>query len=182
MPNTVANPPALIAQQTPAWCFAAAELMARTYYGLATPGQYDVARASVMLLVAAQAPPTYTQWNQATLNDLLSNQDENHGANLLSERVQLVRNSYGAINHDATAGQLSNDYTQSNFRADIDSNNIVIIGNAIHYYVVYGYDDRRDFMLQVRDAWPVGVGGQQTAIPYAQFAGWGYRVVINFRR
>lgn len=180
MPNTVPNPPALIAQRTPAWCFAAAELMARSYYGLDMPSQFDIARASVMLLVGAQAPPTFAQWSQATENDLLSGQNEEDGANLLSDRVQLVRNSYGAINHAAINGRLGNDYTAANFRTDIDNANIVIIGNAIHYYVVYGYDESADFALLVRDPWPTDVGGQQTTILYKTFAAWNNRVVISF--
>ncbi len=180
MSNNVNNPPALIAQETPAWCFAAAELMARNFYGLGTPTQYAIARASIMGLVGAQAPPTFAQWNQATMSDLLNDQDENNGANLLSERVQLVRNTYGAIDHTAINGRMRDNYTVNEFKADIDSNNIVVIGTAIHYYVVYGYDDAKDFTLRVRDPWPANVGGQAATIPYAQFLGWNGRVVIKF--
>ncbi|GFZ93449.1 hypothetical protein [Dyella caseinilytica] len=181
MPKTVTNPPALIAQETPAWCFAAAELMARNYYGLGAPSQYAIARASLMQLVAAQAPPTFAQWNDAVFDDLLSGEQENGGANLNSEQVQLIRNSYGAVNHAAINGRLQNNYTPGNFRADIDSGNIVIIGSAIHYYVVYGYDDTNNFTLLVRDPWPAGVGGQRQRVAYDDFVNWAGRTAISFR-
>ncbi|MGO8868040.1 MAG: hypothetical protein ACLQME_16225 [Alphaproteobacteria bacterium] len=182
MSNNVNNPPALVPQETAAWCFAAAELMARNFYNLATPTQYAIARASVMLLVEAQAPPTYAQWSQATEDDLVNNQDENGGANRQSQRVQLVRNAYGAIIPAAIHGQMTNDYTELQFKADIDDSDIVIIGNAIHYYVVYGYDDTdpKNFTLRVRDPWPRNVGGQRQTIPHSELATWNNRVVIHF--
>lgn len=181
MPKTVNHPPALIAQETAAWCFAAAELMARNYLGLATPTQYAIARASLLQLVAAQAPPVFAQWNDAVLNDLLNGQEENDGANYHSERVQLIRNSYGAVNHAAINGRLQGNYTPGNFRADIDSNRIVIIGSAIHYYVVYGYEDGDNFTLLVRDPWPANVGGQAQRVAYDSFVNWNGRTVISFR-
>jgi Peptidase_C39 like family len=177
---TVNNPPALIAQQTGAWCFAAAELMARNYYGLDTPSQYEIARASLMALVEAEDPIPFQQWNAAGLNDLLNNQEEDNGNNLNSERVQLVRNNYGAINHDAINGRLAADFAFEAFKVAINSNKIVIIGNAIHYFVVYGYDEQKAPKLLVRDPWPANVGGQQTEILYATFAAWNNRVVIHF--
>ena len=164
MPKTVTHPPALIAQETPCWCFAAAELMARNYRGLATPSQYAIARTNLLQLVAAQAPPTFAQWNDAVFADLLAGQEENDGANLNSARVQLIRNSWGSVNDGAIGGRVLGNYTPGNFRADIDSNNIVIIGSALHYYVVYGYEDGDNFNLLVRDPWPAGVGGQSQRV------------------
>ncbi|GLQ93155.1 papain-like cysteine protease family protein [Dyella acidisoli] len=182
MPNTVPNPPALIAQETPAWCFAAAELMARNYYGLTTPSQYEIARTSVIRLVDAGAKPTLEQWNSATTYDLLANQQENGGANLNSARVQLIRTNWGAIYPNDIGGHFEANYTQENFRADIDAGEIVIIGTAIHYYVVYGYEDNgNNFTLLVRDPWPAGVGGQLQRVRYDDFANWLGRTIISFR-
>lgn len=179
---TVNNPPGLIPQQTPAWCFAAAEQMARSYYGIQVPSQYDIARASVMTLVNAQAPPTFGQWNDATEYDLLNNEDENNGNNMDSARVQLVRNSYGAFNYAAVNGRMTNNYTIDNFKADIDNNHIVVIGTAIHYYVVYGYDATPpdNLILLVRDPWPAGRGGATQRVFWSEFNNWNNKVVIYF--
>lgn len=182
MPNTVPNPPALIAQEAPAWCFVAAELMARNYYGLATPSQYAIARTNVIRMVDAEAQPTFGQWNDATEYDLLTDQQENGGANLNSARVQLVRGNWRAIYPNDIGGRFEANYTQGNFRADIDAGEIVIIGTAIHYYVVYGYEDTgNNFTLLIRDPWPASVGGQLQRVRYDNFVNWPGRTIISFR-
>ncbi|MBI9075790.1 MAG: hypothetical protein JEZ02_10295 [Desulfatibacillum sp.] len=190
MSKDVNNPPALVAQETGAWCFAAAEQMARAYFGLLPISQYEIAYNSLMGLVAAQAPPHFNQWNIASMADLLANITTNitptqvaqsgQPPNPLSQRVALVRATYGAFNNVPFNGSISNVCTPGNFRADIEANKIVVIGNAIHYYIVYGYDDRDGFVLKVRDPWPPGVGGQATTIDYDTFNAWASKVAIRF--
>jgi hypothetical protein len=183
MPNTVNNPPALIAQQASGWCYVAAELMARIYYGFPVDTQYNIARRSVIALANVPVPEIRTAWLNATAADYASGQDEQNGANLASARVDVVRTQWGAINYDAIGGYIVTDCSQQDFRDDIAQNKIVIIGNALHYYVVYGYDDSKDFTLLVRDPWPPGGGGQTTTIPYNTFVGWGTdRLIIRFRQ
>ncbi|MCP3944659.1 MAG: hypothetical protein GY710_24720 [Desulfobacteraceae bacterium] len=190
MSQDVTQPPVLIFQETNSWCFAAAEQMARTYLGINIPTQYEIAYNSLMAQVNAAAPPYFAQWNNASAIDLLANiiADITPGQlaisgnlpNHASSRVNLVKNTYGAFNHTACGGTMSNVFSQANFRAEIEADRIVVIGNAIHYYVVYGYDDRNGFNLKVRDPWPTGVGGQLTIIPYTTFDGWAGKTVIRF--
>lgn len=47
---TVNNPPALVAQETPSWCFAAVEQMVRAYRELAAATQYAIARRNTAAL------------------------------------------------------------------------------------------------------------------------------------
>lgn len=181
MPRNVANPPALVAQQTTAWCFAAAEQMVRGYRNTPTLTQYQIARQNVMALVEAKSSPTFDQWNSAVQYDLLNNQEEEGGENLGSRRVQLIRNHYGALNHDAVGGIMTGNYTPEQFISDIDDDKIVVIGNAIHYYVVYGYDGSpSDLRLNVLDPWPAGRGGQNQTLPYSTFSAWSDKIVIHF--
>jgi hypothetical protein len=182
MSRNVNNPPVLVPQQTVAWCFAAAEVMARAYRNLPVRTQYQIARDFIMARVNAQDPVIFNQWNEAGEIDLLANEVENDGANLNSRCVQLIRSTYGAVNEGNLGGTLVNNYTVDNFRADIDANRIVIIGNHIHYYVVYGYNDTvgKDFTLLVRDSWPANVGGQLQTITHAVFSGWAHKAVIHF--
>ncbi|ACL04562.1 hypothetical protein [Desulfatibacillum aliphaticivorans] len=191
MSRDVNVPPALVAQQTGAWCFAAAEQMARAYYGLPVLNQYEIAYNSLMQLVGAMAPPHLANWNNATLLDLMNGvvaditpaqlAVSGNPPNPNSQRVALVQNTMGAFNIAPFAGaSLGGQATQGNFRADIEANKIVVIGNFIHYYVVYGYNDINGFDLKVRDPMPTGVGGLSTAVPYANFNAWHAKVVIRF--
>ena len=181
MPTTVPRPPALIAQETPAWCFAAAELMARNYYGLATPTQYAIARASLVALVDAQDQVITALWSSAIDYDRDNHQDERDGANLDSAVVELIRNTYGTVNYDAINGYIARSYNPQDIRGDIDQGNILIIGNANHFFIVYGYDDTGDFTLLLRDPWPAGRGGAQQSIRHDDFMRWNFRLVIRFR-
>ena len=191
MSKDVNAPPALIAQQTPYWCFAAAEQMARAYYGLPVLTQYEIAYNSLMQLVGAVAPPHFVNWSNAALIDLMNGVDADvtpaqvavsgNPPNPHSERVRLVHGTMGAFNIAPFVGAtLGGQATQGNFRADIEANKIVVVGNHIHYYVMYGYDDINGFDLKVRDPMPVGVGGLAVTIPYTAFNGWLAKVVIRF--
>ncbi|MBE1161469.1 hypothetical protein [Dyella acidiphila] len=179
MPKTVNNPPALIPQQAPGWCFAAAEQMARNFYNRPARTQYDIARRIVIALVDIPDPDTYDDWLAATLYDEANGLEENNGANLQSARVQLVRSRWGAVNYNDIGGYIANNYGPQDFRDDIDRNKI-IIGNANHFFVVYGYEDAGDFTLLLRDPWPENVGGRQQSVRYNTFTNWNDRQVIRF--
>lgn len=190
MSKDVNNPPILVAQETGAWCFAAAEQMARAFFHLPAMSQYDIAYNSLMIQVAAMAPPYFANWNNATMADLLANITDDitpaqlaisgNPPNPLSQRVNMVQNTYGAFNPVPFPANVGNVATPGNFRADIEANKIVVIGSFIHYYVVFGYDDRAGFNLKARDPMPVGVGRANAVIPYDAFNAWGGKVVIRF--
>ena len=192
MSRTVNNPPPLIAQETGAWCFAAAEQMARKYLGLNVPSQFKLAFDCLMVLVNAQIQPQIVNYFAACLSDAF-NQVANDSTpaqviqsgnqpNPNSQVVGLIRNTWGFVNHNNINGTMFNTCTPQDFWNDIQANRIVIIGSANHYYVVYGYEDTvsAQFNLLVRDPWPMNVGGQHASIPYATFNAWSHKVVIRF--
>ena len=183
MSKTVNNPPALIAQETPCWCFAAAEQMARAYYQLPALSQYAIARDSVVRLAAAMDPQIFEPWFLAVATDESAptppSHDEQGGANVLnSSRVQVVRSKYGVINMQAIGAHIEPAYTQQDFRTDIDNQKIVIIGTTLHFLVVYGYDDTSGFDLLVRDP---STYAPRASIPYEDFIRFPARVILSFR-
>jgi hypothetical protein len=177
MPN-VNNPPALIAQETGAWCFAAAEQMVRAYYGLEARNQYQIARR--IAAARAELDPQFQEtWQLAQALDASMEQTENGGANLASQVVQLVRTQWGAFDHDATHGHFEANLTAEIVKREIDANRIFVLGAEIHYYVVYGYSDDGKTML-VRDPWPAGTGGMRATVSLATFNGWNGHTAILF--
>ncbi|WP_457588945.1 papain-like cysteine protease family protein [Ensifer canadensis] len=103
MPS-VSNSPTLIAQETPSWCFAAAEVMVRQYYGLPQMSQYEIARASTAALAQADLS-LGEKWDLAQVLDSSADVTEDVGENHKSKIVELVRGQWNAFNHDATGGQ-----------------------------------------------------------------------------
>lgn len=177
---TVKNPPALVAQETPAWCFAAAEVMVRNYLRLPPIAQYDIARRITESL-ANLDPAVQEQWQIAQALDLSTAQKENGGANLQSEIVQMVRLQWNAFDNAATGGRFFQNLDAQAVKNEIDNNRIFVIGTSYHYYVVYGYaDDGRTLLL--RDPWPAGKGGLKQQISLADFVQLPAHVVIFFDR
>ena len=175
---TVKNPPALVAQETGAWCFAAAEQMVRSFFGFAARTQYQIARQ----LAASRGlvdPNFIEQWQLALALDESANQPDNNGANNASQVVQLVRATYGTINDADTHGRFVENLSAADIRGEIDANRIFVIGNAIHFYVVYGYEDNGNTML-VRDPWPPNHGGQNSRVTLATYQDWDNRIAIFF--
>ncbi|MBI9075791.1 MAG: hypothetical protein JEZ02_10300 [Desulfatibacillum sp.] len=188
MSRTVTNPPPLIAQETPAWCFAAAEQMARKYLGLDVPSQFKLAYDCLMVLVNAQLNPHFTNYMVACISDAFNNVTADSTPALValsgnqpnpnSQLVGLISNTWGFVNHNNLNGTMYNACTPQQFWTEIQANRIVIIGSANHYYVVYGYEDTANapFMLLVRDP----MGGHAASIPFTTFNGWANKVVIRF--
>ncbi|WP_158218305.1 hypothetical protein [Roseateles puraquae] len=56
--KTVNHPPALIAQETTSWCFAAAEQMVRRYFKLEDDTQWQIAERLCRGLPGARAVPS----------------------------------------------------------------------------------------------------------------------------
>jgi hypothetical protein len=175
--KTVSQPPRLIAQQTTAWCFAAAEQMVRRYYGLPDDSQWTIADRLCRGL-AALDPGFQERWVLAISMDEFTGQQPQGGNNLSSAVVGLVRNQYGAVNVEATGGRYL-PLTAKLVREQIDANRIFVIGTAIHYYVVYGYDDDGSTLL-VRDPWPKGTGGLTSKLTLAEFGAEKDRVAIVY--
>lgn len=175
--KTVAQPPSLIAQETTAWCYAAAEQMVRRYYGLPDDSQWTIAERLCSGL-ASLDPEFQERWVLAMSSDESTGQQPESGKNQKSEIVRLVRGKYGALNVEGTGGR----YVQLDatlVREQIDANRIFVIGNAIHYYVVYGYDDGGSTML-VRDPWPAGTGGQKSSLTLKELGAQGNSVTIVY--
>ncbi|KKZ84087.1 hypothetical protein B5K05_23495 [Rhizobium phaseoli] len=166
MPS-VTRPPALVAQETPSWCFAAAEVMVRNYRGLPTMSQYDIARRITWSL-AELDPAVQERWELAEALDASIGQHEDGGANLRSQIVQLVRTQWNAFDNMATGGRFVQSLTAKLVQTEIDNDRIFVVGTAIHYYVVYGYSDDGK-VLDVRDPWPAGQGGLRTRITLEEF-------------
>ncbi|HEV7309256.1 papain-like cysteine protease family protein [Ensifer sp.] len=177
--TTVAHPPALVPQETGAWCFAAAEVMVRSYRGLTAYTQYQIARR-ITFALAELDPEVQEHLEFAQAMDQSTGQQESGGANLSSEVVQLIRSQWNAFDNAATGGQFASaDLTAVQVKAEIDNNRIFVIGNAYHYYVVYGYEDDGKTLL-LRDPWPQGVGGMTARMSLANFLQIAGRVVIVF--
>ncbi len=175
---TVANPPALVAQETPSWCFAAAEVMVRNYRKLPPLSQYEIARRITRSL-AALDPAVQEQWDLAEALDASTEQPENGGANMLSQVVQLVRTQWNAFDTAATGGRFAQNLTSEQVRTEIDSDRIFVIGTTIHYYVVYGYSKDGN-VLDIHDPWPAGRGGLRTQITLEELRNLTANVVIFF--
>ena len=181
MENDVTNPPVLVAQETGAWCFAAAEVMVRAYRNLPPMSQYAIARRSTVSL-AALDPAVGERWELAQALDASVDppQQENGGANLNSEVVQVVRTQWNAFDDAATGGHFpATDLTADMVRGEIDADRIFVIGTAIHYYVVYGYANDGNVM-KLRDPWPVGTGGFTTTMTLQHFLALQGHVTIFF--
>ncbi len=174
----VANPPALVAQETPAWCFAAAEVMVRSYRHLEARSQYAIARRITESL-AALDPDVKERWDLVVALDASAGRPEDGGANRNSDVVQLVRAQWNAFDNAATDGRFVQDLTPELVQGEIDHNRIFVVGTTIHYYVVYGYSDNGS-TLRIRDPWPPGVGGTRISITLAEFEKIPNHVVIFF--
>lgn len=159
MPD-VKNPPLLVAQETQSWCFAAAEVMVRNCFGLPNLSQYVIARRITENL-AALDPEVQEKWELALMMDQSLDLQEDGGTNSSSHLVQLVRSQWNAFDHTSTSGYFVPDLTAELVRKEIDNNRVFVIGNAIHYYVVYGYSENGN-VLHLRDPWPAGRGGSTT--------------------
>jgi len=174
----VAHPPALVAQETPSWCFAAAEVMVRNYRTLPLMSQYAIARR-ITLSLAALDPAVQEQWDLAQALDASTGQHEDGGANMASQLVQLYRTQWNAFDTAATGGRFVQNLSPELVRGEIDNDRIFVVGTTIHYYVVYGYSDNGNTM-QVRDPWPAGKGGLRTEITLADFQALEAHVAIFF--
>ncbi|SHJ10781.1 hypothetical protein SAMN02745216_01043 [Desulfatibacillum alkenivorans DSM 16219] len=190
MSRDVTGPPGLVAQETGAWCFAAAEQMVRAYLNMEVPSQYGIAYASLMLLISQGDPDLLLAWSTAAETDLLLEVDDDitpeqlevsgNPPNPDSERVAMVKRTYGIFNHWDLGGAISSSCLPRDFREDIGSDKLVVIGNRNHYYVVYGYTDAGPFILRARDPFPPGLGAGTRLIPWGDFNVWEYKVVIRF--
>lgn len=180
MEKDVTNPPALVAQETGAWCFAAAEVMVRAYSNLSAMSQYAIARRNTLSL-AALDPDVQEQWELALALDASADppQQENGGANLTSQIVQMVRTQWNAFDVVTTGGRFIAHLTADLVRGEIDNDRIFVIGTAIHYYVVYGYSDNGNTM-KLLDPWPVGKGGLTTTKTLQDFLALDGHVTIFF--
>ncbi|MCZ7447921.1 hypothetical protein O8B93_10035 [Agrobacterium rhizogenes] len=166
---TVNNPPALIAQETPSWCFAAVEQMVRAYRGLAAATQYAIARRNTAALATVD-PQVQERWELAQILDQSGDVDEMGGANPHSEVVKLVSSQWNAFDHGTTGGQFVPALTVDIVRREIDNNRVFVIGTNIHYYLVYGYtEEGKGLQLHIRDPWPAGRGGTKTRIGLQEF-------------
>ncbi|PSS64534.1 hypothetical protein C6558_13755 [Ensifer sp. NM-2] len=181
MPS-VSNSPTLIAQETPSWCFAAAEVMVRQYYGLQQMSQYEIARASTAALAEADLSLA-EKWDLAQVLDSSADVTEDVGENHKSKIVELVRGQWNAFNHDATGGQFIAKPTWEDVRAEIDNDRVFVVGSTIHYYVVSGYsDDGKGRRLWVQDPWPAGRGGQKSFLLFDEFLDAEGKACIVFRQ
>lgn len=166
---TVNVPPALIAQETSAWCFAAVEQMVRAYYGLAAASQYQIARRNLAAL-AGQVLAIQERWELAQVLDLTGNIAEMNGNNPQSNVAMLVAGQWNTFDHATTGGQFVDGLTAEIVKREIDNNRVFVIGTTIHYYLVYGYTETaNDIVLHIRDPWPVGQGGSRTQISLQEF-------------
>ncbi|MFK3780329.1 hypothetical protein [Agrobacterium sp. NPDC089420] len=166
---TVHNPPALIAQETPSWCFAAVEQMVRAYYGLGAATQYAIARRNTAALATVD-PQVQERWELAQVLDQSAEIDEQDGANPDSNIVKLVFSQWNAFDHATTGGRFVDALTADIVRREIDHDRVFVIGTHIHYYLVYGYTENgKDLELHVLDPWPAGQGGTRTRIGLQEF-------------
>ena len=178
--RTVTNPPTLEVQETPSWCFAAAEQMILRYYGHAPLSQYAIARSCVAARAAAGDPEgnVANRWEVATGADARLGHDEADGRNLHSEVVKLVRSQWGIVGHEALGGRyLRGPLDRTIAHDEIDADRIFLLANQIHFYVVYGYEGDTLFVL---DPWPAGKGGKTSEISLATVAGWPNGTTILF--
>lgn len=177
---TVKNPPALVAQETPNWCFAAAEVMVREYYGLATLTQYEIAKkctnARALLENILNEELTI-----ARVQDVSLQAQELDGDNLNSYVVQAMRKQRNAFDHISCGGKFVSRLTAEVAKGEIDSDRIFVVGNTTHYFVVYGYSDD-GATLHVLDPLPVGRGGKRTTLTLKELVGSEGNVTILFPR
>jgi hypothetical protein len=177
---TVNNPPALVPQLTPAWCFAAVEQMVRAYYGLPAATQYVIARRNTAALATVD-PEVRERWELAEVLDQTGGINEQAGANRNSNIVQLVSSQWNAFDHETTGGHFVNGLTADIVRHEIDNNRVFVIGTEYHYYLVYGYTvNGKDLELHILDPWPAGRGGARTRLGLQEFLAMPARVAITF--
>ena len=162
---TVNNPPVLVPQDTPAWCFAAVEQMVRAYYGLPAATQYEIARRNTEALASVD-PQVQERWELALVLDQSAGIDEQGGANANSNVVKLVSSQWNAFDHTTTGGHFVNGLTADTVRHEIDNNRVFVIGTEYHYYLVYGYTvNGKNLELHILDPWrqnphrPAGISG-----------------------
>lgn len=166
--RTVSDPPTLVAQKTSSWCFAAAEVMVRAYYGLPKLTQYEIARASTEALSEAQFG-LRERWELAMALDSSLGVTENDGENPSSHIANLVRGQWHSFNHEATGGRFIANVSWADVQEEIDNDRVFVVGSDIHYYVVFGYSEEREGKwLYVLDPWPAGKGGQKTVLSFAE--------------
>ncbi|MCZ7852630.1 MULTISPECIES: hypothetical protein [Agrobacterium] len=177
---TVNNPPVLVPQDTPAWCFAAVEQMVRAYYGLPAATQYEIARRNTEALASVD-PQVQERWELAQVLDQSAGIDEQGGANANSNVVKLVSSQWNAFDHTTTGGHFVNGLTADTVRHEIDNNRVFVIGTEYHYYLVYGYTvNGKNLELHILDPWPAGRGGARTRIGLQEFLAMPARVAIAF--
>ncbi len=179
--RTVRNPPRLIPQQTGAWCFAACESMVRSYYQLPGRSQYQIARAYTAERANVE-PDLNLRWQMAWATDQGPPvQHEQNGDNPNSQIVALVRSEWGVVDADATNGRYIAALDEAVVRREIDADRILVIGNPIHYYAVFGYEGTGPkFTMLVLDPWPVGNGGAVDQVSMTEYRGWQGPVAILF--
>lgn len=166
--RTVSDPPTLVAQKTSSWCFAAAEVMVRTYYGLPKLTQYQIARASTEALSKVQFG-LGERWELAMALDSSLEITEDDGENPNSHIANLVRGQWHSFNHEATGGRFIANVSWADVQEEIDNDRVFVVGSDIHYYVVFGYaEEREGKWLYVLDPWPAGKGGQKTVLSFAE--------------
>ncbi len=177
---TVTNPPALVAQDTPAWCFAAVEQMVRAFCGLPAATQYEIARRNTEALATVD-PQVQERWELAQTLDQSGGIVEQGGVNPHSNVVRLVSSQWNAFDHTTTNGHFVKGLTADIVRDEIDNNRVVVIGTEHHYYLVYGYTvNGGDLDLHILDPWPAGRGGARTRIGLREFLAMPACVAITF--
>lgn len=177
---TVNNPPVLVPQDTPAWCFAAVEQMVQAYRGLPAGTQYDIARRNTAALATVD-PQVQERWELAQVLDQSAGILELGAANPNSNIVKLVSSQWNAFDHTTTGGHFVNGLTADIVRSEIDNNRVFVIGTEYHYYLVYGYTvNGKDLELHILDPWPAGRGGARTRLGLQEFLGMPARVAITF--
>lgn len=170
-----------VPQQTEVWCFAAAEQMVRSYYGLARKTQYQIARAYTAARARIEYETLGKEWQAAVDADEQDGELEDGGDNLKSAVVLLVRSKRGSIVLDDLGGKYIPELTADIIKEEIDNNRIFVIGSASHFYVVYGYDEGEDGIeMLVRDPYPPVIGGARTRISLAAFKQMDGRAAIRF--
>ncbi|MDO1581773.1 papain-like cysteine protease family protein [Rhizobium oryzicola] len=158
--KSVKSPPKLVLQETSSWCFAAAEVMIRAYYKKPSLSQYDIARSATEARAQADLD-LQLKWVQALSFDEENKLLENGGGNDKSHIVQLVRREWNSFNQDATGGHFVQNLTPEKVLEEIANNRVFVVGNDVHYYVVYGCSEDGK-TLYARD--PYETGNAQAAI------------------
>lgn len=149
--HTSARWPGGQAQGTPAWCFAAAEQIAQSAFGVAVT-QAQIAHDVLMARGAAQdnsqGAVTYYDGvqNLFALNGLNDASWASVGALVTIDSTlnNIHRGAWGQpplTGRTATAGGA---LTNAQITATIDADGLVLAGNAMHWKVIYGYTTYSD--------------------------------------